>query len=92
MSKNIKSLAVIGPLADDGWNNLGCWIVDGRSWETVTPLKSLKEALPNTTFNVSKGFADYNAKDKNLFEEAKTAAHNSDFVLMFMGEGNEYSG
>lgn len=85
-------MAVIGPLADDGLNQLGCWIVDGRGTDTHTPLQSLKSTLPNTTFHVSKGFADCKAKDNSLFKEATTAAEKSDVVLMFMGEDNSMSG
>jgi beta-glucosidase len=42
ISKAIGTLAVIGGLADDGDNQLGCWAPDGRSGDSITPLTSLK--------------------------------------------------
>jgi beta-glucosidase len=92
LSKTIKNLAVIGPLADDGLNQLGCWIVDGRATDTHVPLKALQDALTHTIFHVAKGFTDCNAKDTSHFSEAITAAKKSDVVLMFMGESNDMSG
>lgn len=92
LSKTIKSLAVIGPLADDGTSQLGCWAPDGRGTDTHTPLTSLKALLTKTTFHVAKGFENCNASNTKLYSEAITAAKNSEIVLMFLGEDNNMSG
>lgn len=39
---NLKSLAVIGPLANDAVNQIGCWGGDGHAKDCITPYTSLK--------------------------------------------------
>ena len=38
LSKDLKSIAVIGPLADDQVNPMGSWTGDGRKEDVVTLL------------------------------------------------------
>lgn len=42
INKNIGNLAVIGALADDQENQIGCWAPDGHVEDSITPLTSLK--------------------------------------------------
>jgi beta-glucosidase len=67
MSKNLSSLAVIGPLADDGLNQIGCWAPDGQASDSITPLTSLKASLPNTKIFYSKGVSSCTSTDTSLF-------------------------
>jgi beta-glucosidase len=92
ISKTVKSIAVIGPLADDGFNHLGCWAPDGQGSDTITPLKYLQTTYPTIKLNIAKGFTDCRAQFTDLFAEAIAAAKASDVVLMFMGEDNNMSG
>lgn len=39
---NVKTLAVIGPLADDPENQIGCWAGDAQAKDCITVLTSLK--------------------------------------------------
>jgi len=39
---NIKKIAVIGELADDGDNQMGWAVPDGRGSDVITPLTSLR--------------------------------------------------
>jgi beta-glucosidase len=55
--KNVKSIAVIGPLADDPKAMLGSWAGDGRAVDTVTLLKGIGEKLPQAKINYAKGVA-----------------------------------
>jgi beta-glucosidase len=66
MSKTVKSVAVIGPLADDGLNQIGCWAIDAKGSDSVTPLASLKLSLPSAQLNVAKGFKDCDATNLDL--------------------------
>ncbi|MBA3714569.1 MAG: beta-glucosidase BglX [Pyrinomonadaceae bacterium] len=45
LNKNLKSLAVVGPLADDPKAPLGSWTGDGRAQDTVTLLAGIKAKL-----------------------------------------------
>lgn len=92
IDKSIKNLVVIGALADDPENQIGCWAGDGRAQDSITPLTSLKAALPNTKITFCKGYKDPKSTDKSLFQEAITAANQADKILLFLGEGNDLSG
>ncbi|ARV15673.1 glycoside hydrolase family 3 protein [Polaribacter sp. SA4-12] len=59
LSKNIKSIAVIGPNADSKQALLGNY--HGTPHNFITPLKGLQEKLPNTTINYALG--SYIAKE-----------------------------
>lgn len=58
LDKNIKSIAVIGPLADDPQNPLGSWSGDGKPEDTVTLLAGIKAKVsPQTRVLHAKGVA-----------------------------------
>lgn len=43
LSAGVKSVAVIGPLADAPHDQMGTWVFDGEKSHTVTPLASLRQ-------------------------------------------------
>jgi beta-glucosidase len=91
LSKDIGTLAVIGPLADEPWAMLGNWVGIGRPEDAVTPLAALRERIgPRTRLLVAKG-AQVDGDDTSGFEEAVRAARQADAVLMFLGEHPEMS-
>ena len=55
LSKGIKSLAVIGPLADSGLDTMGSWAIHGNRKDTVTIAQGLREALPGARVDVTAG-------------------------------------
>ncbi|HEY0379523.1 MAG TPA: beta-glucosidase BglX [Pyrinomonadaceae bacterium] len=58
LDKNVKSIAVIGPLADDPQNPLGPWAGDGKPEDTVTLLAGIKAKVsPQTKVSYAKGVA-----------------------------------
>jgi beta-glucosidase len=57
ISKEVKSIAVIGPLADDPRAMLGSWAGDGRADDTVTLLAGIKQKLPGARVLHAKGVA-----------------------------------
>ena len=100
LSKDLKSIAVIGPLADDQLNPMGSWTGDGRKEDVVTLLAGIKAKVsPATKINYTRGceitgegangFAE---ADKDGFAEAVRAARNSDAVIVAVGESSEMSG
>lgn len=91
LSRSIRTLAVIGPLADHRRAMLGNWAVAGREEDTVTPIEGLKAALGDRTrLIVAKG-ADIDSTDTAGFVEAVRAAEQADAVVMFLGEHPDMS-
>lgn len=92
LSKNIASLAVIGPLADAPHDQMGTWVFDGKKENTITPLVALKEKLGVAKINFAKGLAISRTKTTEGFSEAIQAARKSDAVVLFLGEESILSG
>jgi beta-glucosidase len=55
LDKNTKTIAVIGPLANDRADQLGSWVGDARVEGTVSPLEGIKAAVPNAQLLYAKG-------------------------------------
>jgi beta-glucosidase len=90
--KDIKSLALIGPLADNKSNLLGCWNAVGREAENVTVLEGLKKKVsPSTKILFTKG-CDINNDSKSGFGEALDIAKKSDMIVLVLGEESDMSG
>src|ERR1041384_2238767 len=78
LSKNLGSIAVIGPLADDRRAPLGWWSGDGKEENTVTPLAGIKAKVSaQTKVGYAKGC---NVKGDSTagFAEAVNLARSSD--------------
>jgi beta-glucosidase len=91
LDKNIRSIALIGPLADSQKDMIGSWTGDGRPEDAVTLLQGIKAKLPQTKINYVKG-CDVNCAEADGFEEAVNAAKESDVVVVAVGESAEMSG
>jgi beta-glucosidase len=93
LSQKTKSIAVIGPLADDPYEILGTWNRDGRTEDTVTPLAALRSFLGSSTkINYIAGLDYSRSKDKSRFAPALEMAQQSEVVLFFAGEEAILSG
>jgi beta-glucosidase len=93
LSKQGKSIAVIGPLADDPYEVLGTWNRDGKVEDTVTPLTAIKNLLGDTTeINFAAGLPYSRSRDKDGFAKAVQQAKKSEIVLIFAGEEAILSG
>jgi Beta-glucosidase-related glycosidases len=92
VNKNVGSLAVIGPLADDRRAPLGWWSGDGQDTDTVTALAGIKAKVsPQTKVTYAKGCDVLGDSDAG-FAEAVGAARQSDVALVFVGEAKEMVG
>jgi len=92
LSKNIGSIAVIGPLAKSNIDMMGFWSV---KWDN-DHLVSLYEGLENkvskqTRLTYAKG-CNINDEQETGFAEAINAAKNADVVVMAVGESYDMSG
>jgi beta-glucosidase len=92
LNKNIRSVAVIGPLADDRRAPLGWWAGDGKEENTVTPLAGIKAKVsPQTMVLYAKGCE---VKDDSTagFGQAVNIAKQADVAILFVGETHDMVG
>ncbi|MEH6580785.1 MAG: beta-glucosidase BglX [Halioglobus sp.] len=89
----LTSLAVIGPLADDGYEQLGTWVFDGDSQHSQTCLEAI-HALLGDAVNVRavRGMESSRCRKHDGFDDAVEAARESDAALLFLGEESILSG
>jgi len=89
----ISSLAVIGPLADDGYEQLGTWIFDAKINQSVTCLDAIKDYVGNTVdVKFNKGLETSRSNNQDSFDEAVKIALSSDVAVMIVGEEAILSG
>ena len=92
LKKNLGSIGVIGPLADDRRAPLGWWAGDGKEENTVTPLAGIKAKVsPQTRVLYAKG-CDVVGDSTAGIQEAVNIATTSDVAVVFVGESHEMVG
>jgi beta-glucosidase len=92
LNRNIGSVAVIGPFADDRRTPLGWWAGDGKPEDTITPLAGIKAKVsPQTKVSYAKG-CDTQSDSTAGFAEAVALARASDVAVVFVGETSETVG
>jgi beta-glucosidase len=92
ISKNVNSIALIGPLADSQKDMIGAWSGDGKASDAVTLLQGIKSKVgPKVKINYAKG-CDVTSDNTSGFDEAVNTAKSSDVVIMAIGEAAEMSG
>jgi beta-glucosidase len=93
LSKAVKNLAVIGPMADDPYEQLGTWAIDFNTDDTQTPLMALRAFIGKSCrIHYVKTLATSRSRDKTDFKRAVEAAANSEAALLFLGEEQILSG
>lgn len=55
LSRELHSVAVIGPLADSKLDTMGSWAIHGNRNDTVTVAEGLREMLPHAEVSVTEG-------------------------------------
>jgi beta-glucosidase len=55
LDKTTRTIAVIGPLANDKANQLGSWVAQGRAVDAVAPLEGIKSRAPGAEVLYVKG-------------------------------------
>jgi len=92
LKKEVGSIAVIGPLADDQVNQMGSWTGDGRKEDVVTLLAGIKaKVAPSTKVSYSKG-CEIAGDNTTAFDDALRVARDADVVIAAVGESAEMSG
>ncbi len=84
-SGKTKTIALIGPLADDPNDMLGSWAGQGRAEDVVTLRTALTQRVGADRVRYAKGAEIIGGADEQLAEALK-AAEQSDLVILALGE------
>lgn len=93
LGNSIKTVAIIGPMADAPYEQMGTWVFDGEKSHTVTPLTAIREQFGDKVQVLYEPGLGY-SRDRNTSGIAKavSAASRADAVLIFVGEEAILSG
>lgn len=86
----VKSIALVGPLADNARRQLGAWHAQGRDADAVTLRAALEQQFPGAVHYAAG--CEVNGDDTSGFAAARAAAQASDLVIAALGEGDDQSG
>lgn len=93
LKKDIKTIAVVGPLADAPADQLGTWCFDAEPERAVTPLAALRDLYGKRVKIIAELGLQYSRdKSEEGIAKAVKAAEQADVVLAFVGEEAILSG
>jgi len=91
--ESLASLALIGPMADAPYEQLGTWIFDGDPELSQTPLVAIRNLLGETVVvNHVRAMETSRSRSTASFAAALDAAGRSDATILFLGEESILSG
>lgn len=91
LGPRVRTLAVIGPLADDQAATLGSWPGRGEATDAVTPLAGVKARAGSTRVLYTRGSGITDTSTAG-FAEAVAVARQADLALLVLGEAGDMSG
>jgi beta-glucosidase len=92
LDKNIRSLALIGPLADDRQSLIGSWTGDGRKEDAVTLLAGIRAKVPASTKITYANGCEVSGGTTEGIAEAVNLARQADVAILVVGESADMSG
>ncbi|UII20692.1 beta-glucosidase BglX [Fulvivirga ligni] len=93
LSEKVKTIAVIGPLANAPHEQLGTWVFDGDKSHSITPLRALHDQLGQKVKIIYEPALSYSRDTTTAnFDKAIEAAQKADVVITFLGEEAILSG
>jgi len=92
LRKQIKKIAVIGPLANSTEDPLGPWNQAGDSTQVISVLKGLQDKVGASAQIIYEEGCKVRGEDKSGFSKAVTAAKQADVVVLVLGESLDMSG
>ena len=93
LQPSVKTVSVVGPMANAPYEQLGTWIFDGEKARTQTPLNAIKEMVGDKVQVIYEpGLAYSREKNPASVAKAAAAAARADVILAFVGEESILSG
>jgi beta-glucosidase len=92
IGKNVKTIAVIGPLADSQKDMIGSWSGEGKAEDAVTVLAGVRARVgQGARVSYARG-CDVPCEANEGFVEAARRARDADFTILVVGESADMSG
>ncbi len=91
LGPRVRTIAVIGPLADDKVSALGSWPGRGDPRDAVTPLEGIKARAGSVGVLYAKGCGITDTATAG-FADAVAAAKQADVAVLVLGEAGDMSG
>jgi beta-glucosidase len=92
-AERLGSVAVIGPMADAPYEQLGTWAFDGDPELSITPLQALHSAVgDDLEIRYVQAMRNSRSRRSEAFDEAAKVAAESDAAVLFLGEESILSG
>jgi beta-glucosidase len=88
----VRTVAIVGPLADSRVDQMGTWTMDGRPEDVQTPLAAFRKLLGSGRVLYAAGLQSSRDTSQAGFAAAVEAARGADVVLLFLGEEQILSG
>ncbi len=89
----LDSVALIGPLADAPYEQLGTWIFDGDANLSITPMHAIHSLVgKQVDVRYLRAMENSRSKVSEHFDDAVDIAAGSDAVVLFLGEESILSG
>lgn len=90
---NIDKLTVVGPLADDGYEQLGTWIFDGEERHSTTILSGIKTLVgQNCEIVFHRAMQTSRSQEIDNLTAIESSAAQSDATVLILGEEAILSG
>jgi beta-glucosidase len=92
LNNSMRTVAIVGPLADSPVDQMGTWTLDGRPEDVQTPLAAFRKLLGTERVRYAPGLRNSRDLARDGFAAAVEAARGADVVLLFLGEEQILSG
>ena len=92
LSKNTKTIALIGPLAEDKAEQNGTWAFFGEAKDVVSVADGIREKVGKDTKVLTARGTDFYTMDKSGFTEATNIAKQADVIVLAVGESAVMNG
>ncbi len=90
---DLHSVAVIGPLADAPYEQLGTWVFDGDPELSITPMHAIHSLVGHDVdVRYLRAMETSRSRAGEAFDEAVGIARDSDVTILFLGEEAILSG
>ena len=93
LKDSIHNIAIVGPMADAPYEQMGTWVFDGEKGHVQTPLAAIKSLVGDKVHVIYEPGIKYTRDTTSTgIEQAVDAAKHSDVVVAFVGEESILSG
>lgn len=92
LSKDVKTIALIGALGEDKGEHNGTWSFFGEAKDVVSIAEGIRSKVNKETKILTARGADFYTTDKSGFAEAKKIAEQADVVILAIGESAVMNG